>query len=197
MMEDELCWHPPRIHISPQEALSLGAMAFDGDPAKPVGPEEMRRQAGALGQLVTASENAPEFGLVSPSDSQFEKGGYKLPVVVSIRIARRIGPDRQVTFDLIAEVIQERRIRDRKGRSFQFFGGSTVIIDAKGNIRFIIRKRVNNKERRDSQVDFMAADKDERVELRAPAIGRLDRLRPYLPEDALFQELFDALATGR
>ena len=163
MMEDALCWNPPRVHIPQKHKLSLSSMSFDGDPAKPVSPEEMLRQADALGRLVTMKAYACEFGLVSPLDSRFEEGGYDLPVIESIRIARRVGPDRQVTFDLIAEVIQTRRMTDRNGLPYQFFGGSTVIIDAKGNVRLIIRKRVNHEERHEQQTAFMAKDSDERI----------------------------------
>lgn len=158
MMEDELAWNAPRIDIEPLEELSFAKLAFDGDPAKPMGTVEMRRQAGVLGRLVSRPDHAEEFGLISPQSPEFAAGGYTLPVIESVRSARRIGPDRQVVLDLVAEVVQSRTVKLDDGRLFRFYGGATVIIDAMGKVRYIIRKRVNKTERADEQAAFMESE---------------------------------------
>jgi hypothetical protein len=173
MMEDELAWNPPRVDIPREKALSFAELAFEGDPAKPMGSLEMRRQAGVLGRLVTHRDLAGEFGLVSPEDPEFAAGGYSLPMVESIRSARRIGPDRQVVFDLVAEVIQFHEIPDPDGRLYRFYGGATVIIDALGAVRYIIRKRVDNEKRMATQAAFMQSPAGARF---WAAAG--DRIRP-------------------
>ena len=155
MTEEELAWNAPRIPVDPVEELSFGQLKFDGDPAKPVNMAEMRRQAGAIGRLVTRPELAQEFGLVSPESIEFSSGEYDLPVVESVRTARRVGPDKQLVFDLVAEVIQTRRVRDDSGQEFAFLGGSTVILGPQGEVRFAIRKRVDNEEELSAQRRFM------------------------------------------
>lgn len=155
MTEDALAWGGPRLPIEPEPELSFGRMKFDSDPAKPADVAEMRRQAGALGRLATRVELAAEFGLVSPSSAAFASGQYDLPVVESVRSVRRVGPDKQVVFDMVAEIIQTRRVRDRQGRQFSFYGGSTVILGPRGDVRFIIRKRVDHQKRLEAQRDFM------------------------------------------
>jgi hypothetical protein len=81
-----------------------------------------------------------------------------LPRVQSIRSSRRVGPDGQVVFDLVAEVTQVRRVRGRDSRpGFDFIGGATVIIGPDGVIRYTISKNVLNEERLERQRDFIAS----------------------------------------
>ncbi|MFY0735671.1 hypothetical protein [Aurantimonas sp. NFXS3] len=155
MTEDTLLWQGPQIQIDPEKSLGFGSMAFEGDPAKPVSIKEMCRQAGVLGRLVTRPHCAREFGLVSPESAEFATGEYSLPVVESIRSARRIGPDKQVIFDIIAEVVQKRRIKLPGHRPFEFHGGATIILGPLGEIRYVIRKRVDHQDRPAEQIEFM------------------------------------------
>jgi hypothetical protein len=155
MTEDALAWGGPQTTIDTAFELSFGQMRFDGDPAKPMDLREARRQAGALGRLVGRAEVAEEFGLVSPADSRCKSGEYGIPRVQSVRSARRIGPDKQVVFDTVAEVVQIRRVRLEDGRRFDFYGGSTVILGPGGDVRFIIRKRVDHSDRLKEQIEFM------------------------------------------
>lgn len=155
MTEDALAWQEPRFPVDIEPALGFGKMDFDGDPGKPMGVAEMRRQAGVLGRLATTARLAREFGLVSPHSEAFSSGDYSLPVVESIRPARRVGPDQQVVFDTVAEIIQSRRVHDRSGRNFYIYGGATVILGPRGNVRFIIRKRVDNEKRLKQQLEYV------------------------------------------
>lgn len=156
MTEDALMWSAPSISIPPVRELSFSSMDFDGDPAKPVSVAEMRRQAGALGRLVSQPGFDREFGLVCPGNPDFRKDEYDLPLIESVRSARRVGVDQDVNFDIVAEVVQHRHVRLPDGRSFSFFGGSTVILGPRGDVRYIIRKRVDGQTpRMRQQVDFM------------------------------------------
>ncbi len=156
MTEDALLWGSPGISLPRVTELSFSSMEFDGDPAKPVSVAEMRRQAGALGRLVGQPQFAREFGLVSPDTSEFKSGGYDLPLVESVRSARRVGVNQEVKFDTVAEVVQHRHVKLPDGRSFSYFGGSTIIFGPRGNVRYIIRKRVDDDTpRMQQQIHFM------------------------------------------
>ncbi len=157
MTEDALAWNGPLMTIEPEDALSFGEMRFEGDPARPVSPAEMRKQAGALGRLANRPEVAEDFGLVGPTHPKFRTGEYGLPIVESIRSARRVGPDQQVAFDTVGEIVQCRDVTDGEGRTFRFWGGATVIIGPRGDIRYVIRKRIDNDDRLNDQKEFMAS----------------------------------------
>lgn len=144
MTEDALLWCAPTRTMAPLDELSFCSMEFDGDPAKPVSVSEMRRQAGALGRLVNKPGLDREFGLICPSNPLFRPEQHDLPLIESIRSARRVGVDHEVHFDTVAEVIQRRQVTLQDGRSFSFFGGSTVILGPRGDVRYIIRKRIDS-----------------------------------------------------
>lgn len=94
------------------------------------------------------------FGVAQNDDPALMKDTVARPIVQSIRSSRRIGPDGQIVFDLIAEITQ-RRIVHRNGVEFEFYGGSTIIIDPHGTIRYVISKRVTNEQRLENQQQFM------------------------------------------
>jgi hypothetical protein len=103
------------------------------------------RQAGALADLVTDRLYAPEFGLAVGR-------GCALPVIESIRTLRRVGPDRQVRFGLVAEVVQEATVS-----GMRFYGGSTIILGSDGRVRYVIRRRVDDVERARRQAEYHAS----------------------------------------
>ncbi len=158
MAEDELLWNRPKSSEMPiVEELSLGSMKLDGDPAKPTDEQEMRKQAEAIGKLVCNPKWAEEFGLVSPADERFQRDGYTKPVIESVRTSRRAGPDRHVVFDTVAEVVQSRIVTLENGNTLEFYGGSTLIFGPVGELRLIVRKRVDKDIRLDEQKEFMSS----------------------------------------
>lgn len=151
LSEDALLWRKPRVEVI-IEGLSYSKLAFRGDPNSAPFLEDLEAQAAVLGACVTSEDLRKEFGLVKPGkqgDSQ-----YDLPIVQSIRTSRRVGPDHQVAFDLVAEVTQRRTVQ-REGRSIEFIGGSTIIVGPNGDVRYVISKRVDNDKRLTRQVEFM------------------------------------------
>ena len=85
---------------------------------------------------------ARAFGCALPGDAEL-KGDHVDPAVVgSVRTLRRVGPDRQVTLDIVAEITQRRWCRQSSGTLSEVFGGSTVILGPDGQVRYVIRKRV-------------------------------------------------------
>ena len=155
LSESALLWNPPRMQHPPLAMLSFGELRFDGDPGCPACDQELRRQADVLGDYVTRPEVAHEFGLLAQDAHGFAPGSIDLPAVTSIRTARRVGPDGQIVFDLIAEVVQACRITTADGITLQTYGGSTVILAPDGAFRYVISKSPLGAERLDRRKAFM------------------------------------------
>jgi hypothetical protein len=140
--EDALVWRSPQTQPQPVAALSFAELAFDGDPGRVPRQEELRRQAMEVGRLVTNPDYMHEFGLIDPSAKHpADVVSVDAPSVESVRTARRVGPDGNVVFELVTEVTQ-RVVRRHKNKRVELFGGATILIDAWGKVRFVIRKRV-------------------------------------------------------
>jgi hypothetical protein len=75
---------------------------------------------------------------------------------MSIRSARRIGPSRQIVFDLVAEVVQRCQVAGPDGASYPVDGGCTVILGPDGAIRYIISKSVLGAGRLERREQFLA-----------------------------------------
>ncbi len=154
---DELLWQPPQTPVHPVTELSFASLKFEGDPGRAAGAEELCRQARALGRLVTRPEFLAEFGLAHPHTAA-GTDTIERPQVESIRASRRVGPNGQIVFDLVAEVIQRRIVRSAGGKlAFGFYGGATVILGPDGEVRYVIRKRINDKHRLQRQGAYMAS----------------------------------------
>ncbi len=156
--EHALLWCPPRRQLAAMTELDFAHLRFGSDPACPAGSEELERQAGVLGEFATRPEHLQEFGLVPEGAPELGGAAAELPQVASIRASRRIGPDRQVVFDLVAEITQRCMVPARGGQpAYALFGGSTVIIGPDGAIRYIVSKRAVGKDRPARRLAFMAS----------------------------------------
>jgi hypothetical protein len=163
LSEPALLWRPPMMELPPLQALSFGELRFEGDPACPAGGKELRRQATVLAEYVAQPEVAAEFGLVPPGAPGFAPGDVGPPTVMSIRTARRIGPDGQIVFDLVAEVVQACRVVPKDGgAAFPVYGGSTVILAPDGTIRYVISKSPLGEGRVERRALFLASAQGQR-----------------------------------
>jgi hypothetical protein len=150
LYEDALLWRPTRRQMPPIDELTFAALRFEGDPCRPAGAGELRRQACALGEIVTHPAYMEEFGLARRGHPDLKGDAVNLPRIESIRSARRVGPNGQIVFDLIAEVTQRRTASGNNGRAeCDYYGGATVILGPDEKIRYAISKSVLGKERRD------------------------------------------------
>jgi hypothetical protein len=140
LSEDALLWRPPDIDDPLIEELAFGRLKHVRRPGEVATTDELRQRATALGKFVTQPALLHHFGLARPARKPHL---IEPPVVESIRTMRRIGQDNTVHFDLVAEVIQRRLT----GRGKWFYGGSTVIIDAYGRVRYAIGKHVTSTRR--------------------------------------------------
>ena len=156
LSEDALVWRSPEHAIANVEPLSFKELRFSGDPSATPEAEELERQARALGELATRPENLRVFGL-TPATQRVEPGAdvFSRPRVESIRMARRVGPDGQIVYDLVGEIVQRRSVRAGGSHSFDIFGGSTVILGPRGEVRYVIRKSVTKQERVEEQRRFV------------------------------------------
>lgn len=155
LSEDALVWRPLPAELPSVERLSFGQLRFAGDPATPASPDELKKQACALAQVVTRIENLKLFGLTAPWNPKLGGDRVGLPCVQSIRTARRVGPDGQIVFDLIAEVTQTRFVRDRISKAeCEFTGGSTVILGPEGHFRYVVMKSILNSKRLEKQLEY-------------------------------------------
>ena len=141
LSEESLLWKAPTRPLDPIEGLAFSDLVHRREPGQMSDVTERRRRADALGRFVTRPEHLEQFGLVRP----VRRAGLHVepPVVESIRTIRRIGPDDSLTFDLVGEITQRRKV----GRGRWFYGGATVIIDANGMVRYALAKSVMSKRR--------------------------------------------------
>jgi hypothetical protein len=155
LTEDALLWEAP-LKTFKIRKLDFGSLRFSGDPGSPASDRELRRQACVLGAFVTQADRLAHFGLVAKDDPLLKGDRVGLPTIESIRSSRRVGPDGQTVFDLVAEITQCRTVRGGGGHpDFDFYGGSTVILGPKGEIRYVIRKKITDKEQIERQRDYM------------------------------------------
>ena len=153
LSEDTLAWSPPDRAIRRVAALSLSSLRFSGDPGHAAGADELERQALEVGKLVTSGGRLPLFGLVDPACADDDLSPEPA-VVESVRTLRRIGPDGQVRFDLVAEITQSVSVSTPSG-PLRLCGGSTVFIGPHGDVRLVVRKGLLNAARRARQVAFL------------------------------------------
>ena len=75
----------------------------------------------------------------------------------TVRTLRRVGPDGQLAFGLVAEVIQRRYVAGGGGYpAFRYRGGSTIIIGALGEVRYVIAKYIKSETRLLRQREYAA-----------------------------------------
>lgn len=163
LSEDSLLWRAPERLIPPTRfrpirGLAFRKLKFSGDPAWPADEKELRRQATVFGNVVAKPENRRVFGLAIKGEDDLRGDHVELPKIQSIRSSRRIGPSGQIVFDIIAEVTQKRMAQFGEGSAKEicaFYGGSTVIIDPDGRIRYVVRKPVTDNKRLADQKKFL------------------------------------------
>lgn len=138
--EQSLLWKPPEQPLPPIEELKFSNLEHGCEPGW-FPPEDVRKeQAEALGKFVTAPGRHACFGITEPG--RRKDGRYEPPVIESVRTLRRLTPDDDLDFHIVAEISQ-RYVRN--GRSF--YGGSTAILDEEGRIRLVVGKGVRNQAR--------------------------------------------------
>lgn len=182
LSEDALLWRPPQLHLPPINALHFANLRFAGDPGRAADAGELRRQAEALGAYVMRSGIAHEFGCALPGDTDLLGDRVEPAEVCSVRSLRRIGPDKAVGFDLVAEIVQRRWLSVPGRSAVEFLGGATAIIGADGQFRYVVRKSVTDPKRAAAHLERARAGRDYeerggRLRLRQTSLRGLHRER--------------------
>ncbi len=163
LSELSLLWKGPGRPLPEIPGLSLAELGLPSDPGQSPLRDEIEREAKALADLVTDPRYREEFGLVMAD-------GFALPVIESIRILRRVGPDREIQFGLVAEVSQQGKMRV-DGKDTNAIGGATVIFGGRGDVRYVIRKAVDHEDRARRTRAFRASPDGEK-QWKAVAAGK-------------------------
>jgi hypothetical protein len=156
LSEPALKWKRPETPLT-IDALRFSQLRLDCRDGLIDWSDDSRQVAAAeaLGKAVCSATHGREFGLLPPSST------VRPPRVLSLRTLRRVSPDGTVNFDTVAEITQKRKVRE----GF-FFGGSTLVIDADGRVRYAVRKDVDSERRLKAQRAWL---KRQPVEVREAA----------------------------
>ena len=119
LSEDALLWRATNKRLDPSSiwisrTCALACIPDSGGP--------QRNCAG--GRLPSANlprkpDRLSQFGLVDQHDPRLRGCTVGLPRVESIRSARRVGPDGQIVFDVVAEIVQ-RCVVNKAGKQIGF-----------------------------------------------------------------------------
>lgn len=149
LAEDVLLWDQPPDTLPPIADLSFARLQFGGDPGHAPEARELRTQATALGRYAT--EHADLFRILRPNAPELGPDRVDPPVVTSVRTLRRVAPHRDVSFELVAEIVQRRHFAAPNGGPAFLMGGCTVVIGADGRIRYVIHKSLTSRTRAPEQ----------------------------------------------
>ena len=137
--EEALRWMPPDDDVPACTNLDFDFLAR---------PSGKSRNRIARRLVDYAERNAGAFGLDGKREIQAH----------SFRAVHRVSPRGAFVFDYVVEFLQERKERldpgHRNGPSFTFRGGTTVLFDRDGKVRYSIRKRIANRKRLREEREF-------------------------------------------
>jgi hypothetical protein len=170
--EEALCWRGPAD--SGQELPPLEGLHFDTLPeaidtmSRQVDDSMARRRAEESARKNTematrnavllnqyAVKHAEALGFAQGPDGKVTVQPYTFHPV------NRIGPDGRMLVEFVVEFLQQREERldpnDLRSPKFVFRGGSTVIFNHRGEVRYVIDKRIANEGRLARQRDYLSS----------------------------------------
>jgi hypothetical protein len=152
LSEESLRWRGPEIALPAIPRLSFEKLRHKYEPGWFADSQELTERATALGDFITDSryDRRRLFGVLPVGIHGGDR--YDPPTIESVRTLRRLGPDDELDFHVVAEITQ--RVHRKKRL---FYGGSTVVLDEQGRFRFVIGKGAGNAARQAATVRFLAA----------------------------------------
>jgi hypothetical protein len=152
--EDSIAWAPPQTDFC-IDGLAQSRLKLTNDLASAIDEKEQRRWGDCIAAFVLQDEGRLRaFGLVDPGRP------YGPVVVESACLTRRLDERRETQRGLVIELSQWRK-NTEPGAEPAFLGGSTVIVDESGRVRYIVSKRVNDLRRRKRQAEYQARSRGE------------------------------------
>jgi hypothetical protein len=137
--EESLIWCPPEVaHDKPlPNCTGLQFDVFQGTDNQ-FRKEQQVNNAKVLHQF--AIDNAEALGLILDEGSPISARTF--------HEVHRVGPDGKVNFDMVAELTQNRKVpvnpEDPISGTFTFRGGTTLIVNRDGDVRYSIQKSMGD-----------------------------------------------------
>jgi hypothetical protein len=179
--EEALRWRGPADDgksLPPCEGLRFGVFHETDEEAAKLNADKAKKNAKIL--VAYAKTHAADLGLS-------KKGGLKIQAS-SFHPIHRIAPNGRLVVEFAVEFMQQRDERldpaNPKSPAFTFRGGSTVIFDHHGNVRYVVRKSIDNKSRLQRQREFQSR------------LGEVAALSPYQKDATLYKLDFAAIHRG-
>ncbi len=146
LSEQALLWdRAPNLVVPELRFANLRLAADDGLIGWADDREALAAAADALARSVCRTEHGEQFGLAAPGPR------IDPPRLMSLRTLRRVSPDGSVRFGLVAELVQRRRVAEG-----WFYGGSTLVIDSDGRLRYVVYKHIDSERRLKTQRAWLA-----------------------------------------
>jgi hypothetical protein len=152
--EEALTWRGPADSgqdLPPIEGLHFDALTETTDRATRQNAERARSNAILLNAY--AVKYADSLGFASGPDGKVVVQAH------SFHPVNRIGPDGRLLVEFVVEFLQQREERldpnDLQSPKFVFRGGSTVIFNHRGDVRFVVDKRIANSDRLTRQREYL------------------------------------------
>ncbi len=176
--EESLRWAPPEIFdgkaLPRCEGLEFDL--FKQDPAK---QKAQQKNARILHGFAEANRKA--LGLSTEPGRKVE--------VRTLHEVHRVGPNGEVLFDMVAQLLQHRDVsmdpKNSEAGTFKFRGGTVLILDHEGRVRYSIQKRVG--EARADRQNQRLQEQRQYLEARSATLG----LATYLGDGAVAASLRD------
>jgi len=155
LSEESLLWRPPATPIRiPQLAFGRLGLNFDRGLCDWPDAQAQREAAQALCAVLCTPAHAQDAGVMAPDAA----AGVLPPMLLSLRPLRRVSSEGDVRFDLVAEIVQKRKVREG-----WFLGGATVVVSSAGEVRYAIAKHIDSARRLKAQREWLRGqDKDVR-----------------------------------
>ena len=156
--EDALRWCGPEESghpLAPCCGLTYDIPPEDGGDARE--EEATRAKQIARTLWLFATKHPKELGLNPATRKEDQQTKIQ---VYTYHPINRVGPDGRLVKNFVAEFLQHRPEKvhpeDADSPTFQFRGGSTVVFDEVGNVRYVVQKRVTNEKRLAREREYQA-----------------------------------------
>ena len=141
LSEESLLWQPIMDDLDPTRVSGLEGEPDCFHPSIGAAKGKYAARAQRVVRYLSQIDIYRVLGFTHPDDCPGLTGPPGPIVVESARIARGAGPDGQMAQHLVAEVTQTLCIRSERGL-IDCTQGSTLIIDANGQVRYVVTKDV-------------------------------------------------------
>ncbi len=156
--QEAILWPVRHVEVDPRllPIIKFSTNEFKDGSTEP--GQHYRTRANRLAEYLFRDGALKRLGLQATCGNHHLFREVGTPCLDSVRVSRRVGPDGQLETDLIVEVTQQIET-ELDGRPFPVMHGATIIINAFGEVRFVIQKDARVQARQ-LQADFAAGNFD-------------------------------------